>query len=236
MSKKRIQLFCLPYAGGGASAFRELCGYLDQSIDAQMIEYPGRGRRRGDPFLETMDGLIADVKRQIEVCRMQNLPFVILGYSMGVEIAFDLAQFVLDEKPKHLFFAAREAIRFETKGHDYALLDGEHFINKIVEFGGLDEKILSNPRFCDIYMRQIYADYKLLHQYVFKPDYGKLSSDLTVFYCEKDTPFAQIETWKEHTVGETDFYEMGNNHFFIQQYAKEMAQIINAKLYQIIEG
>lgn len=233
MSKKRVQLFCIPFAGGSAASFKELNSYLDEAIDVHAVEYPGRGMRIGHPFVNTMDELVQDVKDQIEANRIQGIPFALLGYSMGVEVAFNLAQFMLEEKPSHLFFAAREAIQLNTKGHDYALLSKEQFIDKIVEFGGVDERILNNKRFCDIYMRPVYADYKLLHEYVFKSEYGKLNSDLTVFYCEKDTPFAKIKGWSEHTSGNTVFYEMGDNHFFIKQHAKEMAETINLKLNQL---
>lgn len=234
MSKK-IQLFCIPFAGGSAASFRELSSYLDEFIDVQMIEYPGHGMRRKEDFLEKMDELILDVRRQIEANRTTDVPFALLGYSMGVEIAFDLAQFSLKEKPSYVFFAAREAIQFDTKGYNYALLDKKHFIDKIIEFGGVDERILKNSRFCELYMKPVYADYKLLHQYKFKPEYGKLNSDLTVFFCEKDTPFARVEQWKEHSEGTTMFYEMGDNHFFIQQNAKKMAEIINTTLNRLIE-
>lgn len=235
MTNKKIQLFCIPFAGGSAASFRELCSYLDDFIDVHVVEYPGRGMRIRDHFLETMDELVQDVKRQVCEKRVNELPFSLLGYSMGVEVAFDLAQYVLEEKPSHLFFCAREVINMDTKGHDYSLLGKEQFIKKIVEFGGVDERILNNPRFCDVYMRPVYADYKLLHQYVYRRDKGLLNSNLTVFYSEQDTPLEIVSGWKEHTVGKTDFFEIGDNHFFIQQHAKEMADTINVKLKQIIE-
>ena len=115
------------------------------------------------------------------------------------------------------------------------MLDKKHFIDKIVEFGGVDERILNNDRFCDIYIRPVYADYKLLHDYRYKPEYGKVDSDITVFYCEKDTPLVSVSGWEEHTAGQAMFYEMGDNHFFIRQYAKEIAEIITEKLNQLTE-
>lgn len=230
MSNKKIQLFCMPFAGGSAMAFTEIKGFLDESIDVHIIEYPGRGTRNRESFCKTMDELIADAKQQVESYRNKELPFAILGYSMGVEVAFDLAQFELLEKPVHLFFAAREAICYDTNGHDYSLLQLDHFIDKIVALGGIDEKILKDRRFLEIYMRPIYADYKLLNQYVYKPEKGILNQDITVFYCEKDTSFKRIKDWKNLTFGQVDFLELGNNHFFIQQCAQEMADMIYKKL------
>lgn len=234
MNDKKIQLFCIPFAGGSASAFNELCTLLDERIDVHVIEYPGRGTRKNDPFCNTMDDLIEDAKRQVEEKRNKELPFSILGYSMGVEVAFDLGQFELNEKPVHLFFAAREAICYDTKGHDYSLLKMDSFIDKIVSLGGIDERILNNRRFLEIYMRPIYADYKLLYQYIYKKERGQLNSNVTVFYCGRDTPFIKVKDWSEFTTFNTDFFELGNNHFFIQQHAQDMADIINHQIIKYI--
>lgn len=230
MNKKNVQLFIMPFAGGSASAFNELEGYLDSSVDVHIIEYPGRGSRISEPFCDTMEHLIEDAERQIGEKRNPELPFALMGYSMGVEVAFDLAQYVLKEKPLHLFFAAREAICYDTNGHDYSLLQMDLFIQKIVSLGGINEKILKNRRFLEMYMRPIYADYKLLHDYMYKSEKNNLTSNLTVFYSELDTPFLKVKEWEKLTTGITRFYEFGDNHFFINQFAKQMSVIINSTL------
>ncbi len=235
MNKKKIQLFCMPFAGGSAVAFSELSTFLDESIDVYIIEYPGRGTRMKEPFCETMAELILDAKSQVERNRNVELPFALLGYSMGVEVAFNLAQYELSEKPEHVFFAAREAINYDTIGHNYSLLDKEVFIEKVVALGGIDERILNNKRFLDIYIRPVYADYKLLHDYIYQEEKGKIQSDVTVFYCESDTPFIRVKDWGDFTRGEVDFFELGDNHFFIQQHAREMAKIISKKCKSIID-
>lgn len=230
MNSKKVQLFILPFAGGSASAFKQLNELINENIEVHVIEYPGRGSRNSEPFCETMESLIADALRQVEEHRDDRLPFALMGYSMGVEVAFDLAQYALKEKPVHLFFAAREAIYYDTNGHDYALLELPAFMEKIVSLGGIDERILSNKRFLEIYMRPIFADYKLLNRYVYREEKGLLNSGLTVFYCEKDTPFLRVRGWETVNKAQTEFFEMGDNHFFINQHATEMAKIINSRL------
>lgn len=230
MSSKKIQLFILPFAGGSAAAFTELSSLLAEWIEVYVIEYPGRGSRLSEPFCDTMEDLIEDSKKQIETLRKAELPFALMGYSIGVEVSFDLAQYALDEKPEYVFFAAREAIHYDTAGHDYVLLKEDDFQKKIIDFGGIDERVIKNKRFLNIYMRPVHADYKLLNQYIYKKEKGKLGCDMTVFYCEKDTPYEKVKEWETHTEGEIDYFELGENHFFIRKYAREMAEIINQKL------
>ncbi len=227
---KSIQLFILPFAGGAASAFRELEGLLSENIDVHTIEYPGRGTRTSEVFCQSMDELIEDAAVQIKELRNPEIPFSLMGYSMGVEVAFDLAQYKLDEKPEHLFFCARETIDLDTKGHDFALLDKEEFAKKIIAFGGINPEIVENKRFLNIYLKPVYEDYKLLREYQYHPEYGTLTNNLTILYCEKDIPQRDVMGWSMVTTGDTRFYEMGNNHFFINDCANEMADIINREI------
>lgn len=230
MSDFTAQLFIMPFAGGSKAAFQTFEDYIKKDIQVITIEYPGRGSRIREPFCQSMDDLILDVKTQIKDNRVQGLPFALMGYSMGCEITFDLAQYVLNEQADLLIFCARESIQYDTKGHDYTLLDQAEFEKKIIEFGGIEDKIINNPRFFEIAMRPIYADYKLLHQYRYHADKGLLKQDIMVFYCDSDTPKEKIMGWMDFTTGKADFYEMGNNHFFINGCEKEMAELINERM------
>jgi len=44
-SDAQLRLFCLPYAGGGASVFRSWPQHLPEYIEMCAIEIPGRGMR-----------------------------------------------------------------------------------------------------------------------------------------------------------------------------------------------
>ena len=115
MNRKKVQLFCIPFAGGSASSFKELCSFFDTSIDVYLIEYPGHGMRLREPFSETMDDLVQDAKKQIETNRIPGIPFVLFGYSMGAEVAFDLAQFVLRKNQAIYSLLLERQSRFNLK-------------------------------------------------------------------------------------------------------------------------
>lgn len=236
MSDTRIQLFILPFIGGGKASFRALEQELDPCIETVTLEYPGHGTRAGEPLCSTMGELIRDARKQVLAARVPGIPFAIMGYSMGCEVVFDLLQYGLEEKAVHGIFCAREDIGLHTRGYDYALLDDRQFLDKIVALGGIDLRILNNQRFLSIALRTIRADYELLHQYEFQEEKGKLSQNLTVFYCPEDTPFCQVEGWKNRTIGHTNFYEMDGGHFFLQRHGQSMAQIITSTLMSAIQS
>lgn len=229
----RIQLFCIPFAGGSSSSFYELCSYLDEAIECHVVEYPGRGVRSKEEYYTDIDQLIQDIKGQIITHRRHEVPYALFGYSMGTAICYDLIQYALKEKPLYAFMSARDALNLYSKSQTFAALGKERFVEEIKKLGGIDDRILNNRRFLEIYLEPIYADYKLWRQYKYKEELGIIDCDVTVFYSEQDTPYERVEGWKKLTAGEVDFYEFGNNHFFIKEHAQEMGAIINKKLLSI---
>src|SRR2546421_12668903 len=54
----RLRLFCLPYAGGGASIFRSWPEGLPESVEVCAIQLPGREARLGEPAYTRITPLI----------------------------------------------------------------------------------------------------------------------------------------------------------------------------------
>lgn len=88
---KDIQLFCIPYAGGNASFFNNLKKYLEDFVEVYNLEYSGHGIRRREAFYHDFEELLIEVKEQIETHRKKDVPYAILGYSMGSLAAYELA-------------------------------------------------------------------------------------------------------------------------------------------------
>ena len=77
-------------------------------------------------------------------------------------------------------------------------------------------------------MKPARADYAIWKQYVFKE--GKIPCDVTAIYSKKDPAAYGVQDWSQMVEGAVDYYEMGNNHFFINQYWQRVAEIINEHL------
>src|SRR5262249_12403693 len=85
----RMRLFCLPYAGAGASAYHAWRKTLPSHIDVCPIELPGRGARVGEPFADDLRDLGHEIAGQLSP--YLDRPFALAGYSMGGLIAFEVA-------------------------------------------------------------------------------------------------------------------------------------------------
>ncbi|MGN0521691.1 MAG: thioesterase II family protein [Eubacterium sp.] len=225
---EKYQLFCIPYAGGNADLFSNLENALDGSIKVTPIEYSGHGKRSGLEFYNTFDEMVKDVAKSIN-SRIDAENIAVFGYSMGSVVAFEiLLQKLLIKEPVRLFIASHEAPGTHWESMEYNALDDTEFLKKIVEFGGIDrfnERMLNNKFFRKMIFNPIRADYKLISQYKLTST-KKLDIKATMFYSENDVSFNSAEKWQDRFINKIDFYEMGDNHFFIKEHYNDIAKII----------
>src|SRR4051812_43491163 len=86
-SQARLRLFCFPYSGGGAGAFR---GWADAmpSLDVCAIQAPGREARMREPALTRMEPLVAALTEVIRP--LAGEPYAFFGHSLGSFVAFEV--------------------------------------------------------------------------------------------------------------------------------------------------
>lgn len=228
---KKIQLIVLGYAGSDATGFNVLRSFLDESILLSVVEYQGRGKRRKEPFYRNCDEQVRDVAKQIQNLRIAELPYAILGYSMGAEVLYELfAQKFIVEAPICTFVAAHEPPDVDCMGKQFSIDDDKKFMEHMKVYGGMDERLLQDPRFAGIYTARMKADFRMLQDYRFNGEYHKFLSDLVVFYCEEDTPYSKTKGWNRFATNEAKFYELGHSHFFFRTNTEEFCNIIKNTL------
>lgn len=231
MRTSGIQLFLLPYAGGRADAFAPLIACLDHFIEPIAVEYPGRGKRAGDPLPSGHEEFFQDVTEYVRRRRNAELPYALFGYSMGAAFAYEMvSREILDRPPAHLFFGARACIADEPIRE----LTDEEVLIHVKQLGGFDPKLMSNPRLFRVFTHPLLDDFHIAAQYRFAegkhPDCGS-----TVLYSEEDTPFPAVKGWSQLTAGKTDFFAFSGSHFFMREHSQQIARIISEKLKECIE-
>ncbi|MDO4321563.1 MAG: thioesterase domain-containing protein [Lachnospiraceae bacterium] len=226
MEQASVQLFLLPFAGGNATSFQKMTEHLDSFIQTVTVEYSGRGSRLNEGDITDYGIFRNDVVEYIKSHRKKDKPYAIFGYSMGAALAYEIAsQNLLGEAPVHLFYGARACIADES----LPKLSDEEFIEHAKTMGGFDERVTRNKRLFRLFIHPLKDDYNIAKQFRFEK--GELPfCDCTVLYSEKDTPFDTVRKWKRLTTGKTEFFEFGNNHFFVLEHYEEIAKIINQTL------
>lgn len=232
MSEK-IQLFCIPYAGGMAGAFDELKKLLADEILVTPIEYAGHGTRKTEAFYQDFGELAGDVRNQMRKLRRTDLPCALMGYSMGSISVYEILRRYGDEySPKHIFLASHEAPDVEWEGKAYARLEDEKFMDELIDMGGFresDRKLLGNRFFKSLYFQPIREDYRLLAEYRME-ERCLLSADVTVFYSPEDISDESIHSWDRFAGAGIEYIPVGEDHFFIREHAAQMADVIRSRL------
>lgn len=238
MTNKRIQLFIIPYAGGSIASFRRLSSLIDEQVETVTVEFPGRGTRAKERLVHTFDELIDDVSSYINSRRNENLPYAVMGYSMGSIIAYEiLSEGLIKGNLKHFFISAE--VSPKARALELRQLNNpsdEEIMARVKSLGGFNERLAADKRFAEIYLKPMMSDYRLFFEYRFLDRSTKISTDATVFYCEEDTPLQYVKEWQTLIDGKLDFCELGNNHFFINDCYSEMATIINRNLKKYLQG
>src|SRR5690349_1621425 len=85
--RARLRLFCFPYSGGAAWAYRDWQS-LPPDIDVCGIELPGRGKRLREAPLNKMSLAVELVAK--EIISLLDRPYAFFGHSMGAIMAFEV--------------------------------------------------------------------------------------------------------------------------------------------------
>src|SRR5579884_2017731 len=75
-----MRFFCFPYAGGGASVYRDWTTVFS-SLEVLPLQFPGRENRLLDPPFTRLDDLVETLAEQM--LSFLDRPFAFFGHSMG---------------------------------------------------------------------------------------------------------------------------------------------------------
>lgn len=230
---EKINLFCLPFAGGSKYSYRLYEENLPSFLHLVPLEYPGRGTRLSEPLKEDVDQLVQDLYTQIED-RLEQSPYAIYGHSMGGLMAYLLTRKIIENgktPPLHLFITGTPgpaaSSRTERKRH---LMDKKTFIEEVRSLNGSPDEILQNDELLEYIEPILRADFKVSENYNYLRE-GMLNIPMTVITgTSENIKQEEILLWQKETQMAVDFRRMPGHHFFIFKYPYEIIQIIAKKL------
>lgn len=212
-----MRLFCFPYAGGGATIYREWQRQLPVEIEVCMAQLPGRDSRIKETPFDDAGTMVAAIAEAI--VPYLDRPFAFFGHSMGAVISFELARLLRergDASPKHLFVSGRAAPQLPDECATTYDLPDPDFREELRRLKGTPAAVLEHPELMELMMPLLRADFSAVETYAYRPG-PPLACPITAFSGAQDFDVSreQVEAWREQTVAAFDAHVMPGDHFFL---------------------
>jgi medium-chain acyl-[acyl-carrier-protein] hydrolase len=231
---RKVKLLCLPHAGGSAAMYYRWKKYLDSNIEVTPVELAGRGRRISESLYDSMLNAVDDIYNIIQPI-IRECDYAFYGHSMGTILAFELCRKIMDtneRQPLHLFVSGRYPPSISRKEKYLSRLPDNLFLEEVCKLGGTSVELVENKELCDIFIPILKADYKIIEEYEYIDSDKKFNYGITVFNGKGDSEvsYNEVMEWGKHTLLQSPIYEFEGNHFFINDYIAEIAEIINSTI------
>jgi pimeloyl-ACP methyl ester carboxylesterase len=141
-----VTLFCIPHAGGGASAYRQWAEAMAPAAAVKVLQLRGRESRFREPPLTELEDAVADLYQTVLPASAGRFAF--LGHSMGALMALELSHKLRREAgraPVHLFVSACRAPNHPQLAAPCAGLPQGEFVAEVMRrYGGIPAPILAD--------------------------------------------------------------------------------------------
>lgn len=210
----RVRIFCFPWAGGTAAAFRRWAFTFPTEIEVCAIEYPGRGTREAEPAIPTVGELAASVAGAVR--SLLDRPFLAFGYSLGALVAFEWLR-TAAPGARHLVLCARRAPHLRGSLAPLVDLPHEAFIAEVQRrFSAIPEPLLAEPELLRRFAAPLRADLRAVLDYSYVPG-PPLACPITAVggRDDRDATAAELEAWAVHTSAGFRAVQLDAGHFFV---------------------
>jgi len=227
----RLRLFCFPFAGGSASAYRGWSAGLPGDVEVCPIQLPGREDRFTELAFRRIRELVPVLAD--ELCPLFDVPFAFYGHSMGSLIAFELAHELVSRGspgPVALFPAAHQAPRIPHKRAISQLADAD-LIAHVEKISST--QLLQHPELLKLILPTLRCDFSLCDTYEFVSR-AKLNCQITVFGGRDDVTREALEAWGEETEGLFEIEVLAGGHFFLMSARSQLQEILSQKLSRLL--
>jgi acyl transferase domain-containing protein/surfactin synthase thioesterase subunit/acyl carrier protein len=224
----KLRLFCIPYAGAGASIFRSWAEALPPEIEVCTLQLPGREDRLGETpftrFAPLVQTLVPIIKPYLDI------PFTFFGHSMGALVSFELARELRRQDcplPSKLLVSALRAPQLPDMNLPIHRLPEPKFIEALQQLKGTPEGILQNADLMKLLSPTIRADLAIAENYIYSAQ-DPLPCEIAAFGGEEDSIVRseELAEWKAQTSSSFRLQMFPGDHFFLHQDRAELLEAI----------
>jgi medium-chain acyl-[acyl-carrier-protein] hydrolase len=228
----RLRLVALPYAGGGATVFRQWPDALPPDVELCAVQLPGRETRFNERGYVRMADLIPDLATALEP--EFDRPFVLFGHSMGALVALELARELRRRsgpQPAMLIVAGHAAPHRPAREPTLHVLPDAEFRAQLRRLNGTPGAVLDNDELLQAFVPTLRADFALCETYVCAEE---PPLDVSIVACggilDPRASYDDIDAWRVHTRAPFTLRMFAGDHFFLQSHRDELVGFIAEQL------
>jgi surfactin synthase thioesterase subunit len=209
-------LFCLPYAGGGASVFFDWPQRVPPSIEICGIQLPGRENRIWEEPCRDAVSLARELLRIL--APSFDMPFAVFGHSMGALLGFELVRQITQAggtMPSRLFVAASRPPHGANRRPSVREASDELLLAEVLRLGGTPSAVLENQELMALVLPTLRADFTVHETYNSE---DVLDVPITAFCGASDAEVSleEIDGWARCTRKDFRRHTVEGDHFFLR--------------------
>ena len=214
-----LRLWCLPFAGGGTSAWNAWAAPLAGTAEVAGLRPPGRESRLREPAARSWRAIVDDLLPRLEPHLSRR--YALAGHSLGALLAFELARGIRARgwpAPAALVVTGARAPDQPRREPDlHALPDAEFIAELDRRYQGIPPAVRAEPELLALLLPVMRADLEVFETYAFEP--GPPLGMPLLALGGRDDPHvasAELEAWRSHTTGAAAAELVPGGHFFVQ--------------------
>ncbi len=233
-----IHLICLPFAGGGASLFRQWGQWAPDYIEVHAPRLPGREGLLNTPAIGDMEEMITWLEAETaDLCKGS---FALFGHSMGAAISY---AFALERQkkglsqPEHLFLSGCKPLPLMTPDPLH-LMPPERMQAFMRDYDPGRDPFGDYPELWSIFEPTLRADFRLIETYV-PPQHDRVvHCSITALSAERDiiAPPAHMSAWKSRTSCAFSHVTLPGEHLFLRDDPQGVFALVRQHLHPGVEN
>jgi medium-chain acyl-[acyl-carrier-protein] hydrolase len=228
----RLRLFCLPYAGGGASTYREWPGHLAADIEVVAVQFPGREERIRERAFSDASELCLQLAAVL--APYVDRPFALFGHCMGGLVSFELTRLfrtIGAPLPVHLFISGHAGPRKVYSFPPMAGMSDDELLALIRRLGGTRDEVLADPDVMRLMVPLLRCDLTVCESYRYVAA-EPLACPISVFggILDKVVRRPDLLLWDAETRGGFQARMYPGGHFFFDDLKPRLLQAITDDL------
>jgi surfactin synthase thioesterase subunit len=220
----RLRMFCFPYAGGGASVYRDWPRWLPPDLEVCAVQPPGRESRLAEPPYTRLPDLLPPLADALS--GLLDGPFVTFGHSLGGLVSFELVKYLRragGPQPEQMFVSGRRPPHLPGRERPIHDLPDDDLLTAVLRLNGTSPEIRSHPELLELVIPLLRADFAISETYHYTPE-TPLACPLTAFSGLADPSVTRSEAagWAAHSRSGFVLRMLPGDHFFLSTAQRQL--------------